>query len=78
MAYIGLARPTIAKLTEPANTYADPFTCGRAIQIDITPQFADCLLYTSPPCNTQDYVRGGCGINRNEVSKWDEERHMQR
>ncbi len=45
MAYIGLARPTIAKLTEPANTYADPFTCGRAIQIDITPQFAEGSLY---------------------------------
>ena len=45
MAYIGLARPTIAKLTEPANTYSDPFTCGKAIQIDITPQYAEGSLY---------------------------------
>lgn len=45
MAYIGLARPTVAALTEPANTYSEPFTCGKAIQIDITPQYAEGSLY---------------------------------
>lgn len=45
MAYIGLARPTVAKLTEPANTYSDAFTCGEAIGIDISPQYAEGSLY---------------------------------
>lgn len=45
MAYIGLARPTVAKLNEEDNTYSDGFVCGKAIQIDITPQYAEGSLF---------------------------------
>lgn len=41
MAYIGLANPVAAKLTEPANTYADGAALGKAIGIDITPSYAE-------------------------------------
>lgn len=45
MAYIGLARPTVAELIEPAGTYSNAFRCGKAIQIDIEPQYAEGSLY---------------------------------
>lgn len=45
MAYIGLAKPTVAQLTEPANTYSKAFRLGKAIQIDITPAYAEGSLY---------------------------------
>lgn len=43
MAYIGVAKPTIAKNAD--GTYSDAFTCGKAIQIDVTPQYAEGTLY---------------------------------
>ena len=46
MAYIGLAKPTIAKLTESSSdTYSGAFQCGKAIQIDITPNYAEGSVY---------------------------------
>ena len=47
MAYIGLAKPTVAKLTETGGSaaYAEAFTCGKAIQIDVNPQYAEGSLY---------------------------------
>lgn len=45
MAYIGLANPVVAPLTEPANTYADGENVGYAIGIEITPNFAEGSLY---------------------------------
>lgn len=45
MAYIGLARPTVARLNEETTKYSGAFTCGAAIQIDITPQYAEGSLY---------------------------------
>lgn len=43
MAYIGVAKPTIAKYTD--GTYSDAFACGKAIQIDVTPQYAEGTLF---------------------------------
>lgn len=47
MSYIGLAKPTVAKLDESAETpkYTDGFTCGKAIGLDISPQYAEGSLY---------------------------------
>lgn len=39
MAYIGLARPYMAKLNEIDSTYSDGFRCGSAMKIDIDPQY---------------------------------------
>lgn len=47
MAYIGLAKPIIAKLDESGSEpkYSDGFICGKAIGIDIDPQYAEGSLY---------------------------------
>ena len=47
MAYICLLKPTIAKLDESGGTpkYTDGFTCGKAISLDINPQYAEGSLY---------------------------------
>lgn len=47
MAYIGLVKPTIAKLDESAEKpkYTDGFTCGKAIGLDVNPQYAEGSLY---------------------------------
>lgn len=44
MAYIGLAKPTIAKLGTDGK-YTNGFRCGRAIDTSITPQFAEGSLF---------------------------------
>lgn len=44
MAYIGLAKPTIAKRAEDG-TYSEGFRCGKAIETGITPQYADGSLF---------------------------------
>lgn len=47
MAYIGLVRPTVAKLDESsgAAVYSDAFTCGKAMEMSITPTYAEGSLY---------------------------------
>lgn len=45
MAFIGLAKPTIAKLDVEKNTYSEGFVCGKAIQVEISPQYAEGSLY---------------------------------
>ena len=47
MAYVGLAKPTVAKLDESAGTpkYTDGFTCGKAMALDISPQYAEGSLF---------------------------------
>lgn len=45
MAYVGLAKPTIATLDEKTEEYSNAFNCGEAIQIDVTPQYAEGSLY---------------------------------
>lgn len=47
MAFVGLVKPTIAKLTETGNapTYSDGFICGKAIEVTINPQYAEGSLY---------------------------------
>lgn len=44
MAYIGLAKPTIATYTD-GKVYTDGFRCGKAIDTSITPQFAEGSLF---------------------------------
>lgn len=47
MAYIGLAKPTIATLKETngSESYTGAFECGKAIQIDVSPQYAEGSLF---------------------------------
>lgn len=46
MAYIGLAKPVISRLAnEEEVKYTDTFICGRAIGVEITPQYAEGSLY---------------------------------
>lgn len=47
MAYVGLAKPIVSKLDENAGTpkYTEGAACGKAIGIDITPQYAEGSLY---------------------------------
>lgn len=47
MAYVGLAKPVIAKLDESGASprYTNGFVCGKAIAIDIDPQYAEGSLY---------------------------------
>ena len=47
MAYVGLAKPIVAKLNESSGTpkYTEGAACGKAIGIDITPQYAEGSLY---------------------------------
>lgn len=47
MPYIGLVHPTIAKLNENGEkpTYTEGFTCGKAISLDVNPQYAEGSLF---------------------------------
>ncbi len=46
MAYVGLANPYIAKLIDEAQKkYTDCFKCGKAININITPNYNEAKLY---------------------------------
>lgn len=47
MAYVGLAKPTVAKLDESSGIpkYTDGFTCGKAMALDISPQYAEGSLF---------------------------------
>lgn len=47
MSYIGLAKPTVANLDESGSApkYTDGFTCGKAIGLEISPQYAEGSLY---------------------------------
>ncbi len=45
MAFIGLAKPTIASLNVAENKYTGGFICGKAIQVEISPQYAEGSLY---------------------------------
>lgn len=44
MAYIGLAKLTVAKLGN-TGTYTEGFTCGHAMSMNITPQYAEGSLF---------------------------------
>lgn len=47
MAYIGLVKATVAKLDESNGepTYTDGFSCGKAVELSITPQYAEGSLF---------------------------------
>ena len=52
MAYIGLAHPVVAKLASQNTqsgvttpTYSDAFVCGRAVSVNITPNYNESRLY---------------------------------
>ncbi len=44
MAYVGLRKPIIAVML-PEGGYGEPFACGKAIGITVTPSFAEASLY---------------------------------
>ena len=44
MAYVGLRKPIIAQLL-PEGGYSEPFACGKAIGITVTPSYAEASLY---------------------------------
>ncbi len=44
MAYVGLRKPIIAVM-QPEGGYGEPFACGKAIGITVTPSFAEASLY---------------------------------
>ena len=46
MAYVGLAKPYIARLVnEKTKTYSDGFKCGKAMNVNITPNYNEGKLY---------------------------------
>lgn len=47
MAYVGLAKPTVAKADDGTGTmkYTEGFTCGKAIEVTINPQYAEGSLF---------------------------------
>lgn len=46
MAFIGLAKPYIAKLVNEKNkTYANGFKCGKAMAVNIQPNYSEAKLY---------------------------------
>lgn len=40
MAYVGLRKPIIAKILE-SGEYDEPFACGKAIGLDVNPNYAE-------------------------------------
>lgn len=56
MAYIGLVKPTVAKLDESGGTpkYTDGFTCGEAMEMSINPQYAEGSLYANDKLSEYD------------------------
>ena len=45
MAYVGLRKPIIAKLMDDGTTYDEPFAFGKAIGLQVTPNYAEGSLY---------------------------------
>ena len=47
MAFVGLAKPTVAKLDESMGTpnYTDGFTGGKAMAVDSSPQYAEGVAF---------------------------------
>lgn len=45
MAYVGLAKPTVAKVDDSTGKYTGGFTCGKAIEVTINPQYAEGSLF---------------------------------
>ncbi|MEZ3435738.1 MAG: major tail protein [Lachnospiraceae bacterium] len=56
MAYVGLVKPTIAKLDESGGTpkYTDGFACGKAMEMSINPQYAEGSLYADDQLSEYD------------------------
>lgn len=52
MAYVGLSKPVMAK--KGTDGYTDGFVCGKAIAIDITPQYAEGSLYADNGVDESD------------------------
>lgn len=48
MAYVGLAKPTVAKADDSTGTmkYTEGFSCGKAIEVTINPQYAEGSLFS--------------------------------
>ena len=45
MAYFGLRYPVIAKYNRSTGVYSDGFTCGKAVSLEVTPNYSEGSLY---------------------------------
>lgn len=45
MAYFGLRYPIIAKYNRSTGVYSDGFTCGKAVSLEVTPNYSEGSLY---------------------------------
>lgn len=45
MAYFGLRYPVIAKYNRSTGVYSDGFVCGKAVSIEVTPNYSEGSLY---------------------------------
>ena len=45
MAYFGLRYPLIAKYNRSTGVYSDGFTCGKAVSLEVTPNYSEGSLY---------------------------------
>ena len=45
MAYFGLRYPLIAKYNRTTGVYSDGFTCGKAVSLEVTPNYSEGSLY---------------------------------
>ena len=45
MANIGLRYPYIAKFNKSTGAYSDGFKCGKAVQVNVTPNYSEASLY---------------------------------
>lgn len=45
MAYLGLRYPIIAKYNKSTNTYSNGFACGKAVSMNVTPNYVEGSLY---------------------------------
>ena len=45
MAYFGLRYPVIAKYDRSSGTYSDGFVCGKAVSLEVTPNYSEGSLY---------------------------------
>lgn len=63
MAFYGLKKPYIAKYNANTGTYSDGFKCGKAINITITPNYAESKLYGDDETAEYEKVFSNANVN---------------
>lgn len=72
MAFIGLAKPYIAKLiNEAEKTYANGFKCGKAMSVNITPNYNEAKLYADNQLaeNVKEFKNGSMILGTDRLPK---------